>query len=296
MGVVCIAVRTYEHVHMHCASNRTTKTVESSPLIMQRKRQLDDASSSESGASSSDNDRRRDSEGNKRRKPGDCRRLWHPEWETTYLVLYDSKKDTCRCLKCNSRIDTVKKYNLQRHCENMHPDTKEWSDEKRKQFVQQAKQKLKQMQQCLSQTFVSSTLPQLASYKLGFTLVKHHKPLAFGEAITEWAISSDPESKVFQTMPKSRQTLTRRVSEMVDFIQTGNLAMIRSSPCWGIQMDESTDKSDFAQAIIYSRYADMESCCITTRFLTILRVEGSPNADDLYETLNQFIETRNLPK
>ena len=36
----------------------------------------------------------------------------------------------------------------------------------------------------------------------------HHKPLAFGEAVVEWAISSDPESKVFQTMPKSRQTHT----------------------------------------------------------------------------------------
>ena len=180
----------------------------------------------------------------------------------------------------------------------MHPDTKEWSDKKRKLFVQQAKQKLKQMQQCLSQTFVLSTLPlpQLASYKLGFTLVKHHKPLAFGEAVVEWATSSDPESKVFPTMPKSRQTLTRRVSEMADFIQTENLSKIQSSPCWGIQMDESTDKGDFAQAILYSRYADMESCCIRTNFLTILRVEGSPNADNLYETLNAYVESHTLPK
>ena len=103
------------------------------------------------------------------------------------------------------------------------------------------------MQQYLSQTFVSSTLPLLASYKLGFTLVKHHKPLAFGEAIAEWAISSDPESKV--DYAKSQQTLTQPVSEMADFIQSGNLAMIRSSPCWGIQMDESTGKGDIAQAI-----------------------------------------------
>ena len=43
-------------------------------------------------------------------------------------------------LKCNGRIDTVK-YNLQRHYESMHADTKEWSDEKWKLFVQQAKQK-----------------------------------------------------------------------------------------------------------------------------------------------------------
>ena len=65
---------------------------------------------------------------------------------------------------------------------------------------------------------VPSKLPQLASYKLGFTFIKHQKSLAFGEAVVEWACSSDPESKVFVAIPKSRQTLTQRVSEMSDFI------------------------------------------------------------------------------
>ena len=97
-------------------------------------------------------------------------------------------------------------------------------------------------------------------------------------------------------MPKSRQTLTRRVTEMADFIQAENLSKIQSSPCWGIQMGESTDKGDFAQVILYSRYADMESCCIRTNFLIVLRVEGSPNADNLYETLNAYVESHCLPK
>ena len=80
----------------------------------------------------------------------------------------------------------------------MHPETKEWSEEKRKLFVQQARDKLKKMRQCLSQTVVSSTLSQLASYKLGFTHVKHHKPLAFGEAVADWATSSDPSQRYFR--------------------------------------------------------------------------------------------------
>ena len=35
------------------------------------------------------------------RKPGDCRRLWHSEWGTAYLVRYDDKSNKCVCLKCN---------------------------------------------------------------------------------------------------------------------------------------------------------------------------------------------------
>lgn len=152
------------------------------------------------------------------------------------------------------------------------------------------------MQRAFVKTFNSTNLTQMASYKLSYTLVKHHKPLSFGEAIAEWAQSCDVESKVFKGMPRSRQTLTRRVTKIADVIQKENIRNIKSSPCWGIQMDESTDKGGFAQAIIYCRYVDMQACHIATRFLAILRIEGSPNAENLFQTFDQFVETEHLPK
>ena len=231
--------------------------------------------------------------GGKRRKEGDCMRLWHREWEVNFLVVYDKRSDTCTCYK---KIETVKKYTLQRHCERVHPDTKNWSTAKEKLFVEHVKHKMKQMQESLVHNFAPSKLPQIATYKLGFTPAKHQKSLNLGVAVVDWAASSDPDSKIFKTMPKSWQTLTRRVSEIAHFIQMEIRDNIRMSPCWGIQMDESTDKADHAQAIIYIRFANMESCCISTNFLTILRVEGSPNANNLYETLNDFVEAKSLPK
>ena len=146
------------------------------------------------------------------------------------------------------------------------------------------------------QNFAPSKLPQIATYKLGFSLAKHQKPLSLGVAVVDWVASSDADSKIFKTMPKSRQTLTRCVSEIAHFIQMEIRDNIRMSPCWGIQIDENTDKADHAQAIIYVRFANMESCSISTNFLTILRVEGSPNANGLYETLNDFVEAESLPK
>ena len=237
-----------------------------------------------------------ESHSEKRRKPGDCRRLWHPEWEVNFLVVYDKKNDTCTCLKCNNKIETVKKYALQRHCESVHPDTKDWSSSKHKLFVEHAKHKLKQMQQSLAHTLIPSKLPLLASYKLGFTLVKQQKALSLGEAVVDWAASSDPESKIFKSMPKSRQTLTRRVSEIGNFIQGEITNSVKLSLCWGIQMDESTDKADHCQVIMHSRFANMESCCISTNFLTILRIERSPNAENIFKALNEFVEKENLPK
>ena len=213
-----------------------------------------------------------------------------------FLVTYDKKTDTCTCLKCNKKIETVKKYTLQRHCETAHPDTKGWSSAKRKLFVDHAKHKLKQMQQSLTQNLVPSRLPLIATYKLGFTLAKQQKLLSLGEAVVDWASSSDPDSRVFKVMPKSRQTLTRRVSDIGRFIQREIRSSVIRSPCWGIQIDECTDKADHAQVIMYVRLANMESCCISTNFITLLRIEGSPNAANIYDALNEFVEAEGFPK
>ena len=81
---------------------------------------------------------------------------------------------------------------LQRHCESVHPETRDWSNTEKNLFLEQAKCRNKQIQQSLTQTRSSRKLPHLASYKLGITLAKHQKPLTFGETVIEWVIASDP--------------------------------------------------------------------------------------------------------
>ena len=61
-------------------------------------------------------------------------------------------------------------------------------------------------------------------------------------------------------------------------------------------MDKSTDSADHAQAVLYVRYPDVTNECVVTKFLTILRVQGSPTAENLYQTINTFIESSFIPK
>ena len=95
---------------------------------------------------------------------------------------------------------------------------------------------------------------------------------------------------------QSRQTITRRVTELAAYTQDENRRKILSSPAWGIQIDESTDKSGFAQVILYARFVDTDEGIIETKFVTILRVEGSPTAENLYGVLNTYVEAEGLPK
>ena len=100
--------------------------------------------------------------------------------------------------------------------------------------------------------------------------------LLFGEPIIYWAQSCDPDSKVFKKISRSRQTLTRRVTDLAAFIQEENRSHILTSAAWGIQMDESTNKSGHAQAFYCC--VDRDKGCVDTKYLTILRIVGSPNA------------------
>ena len=100
---------------------------------------------------------------------------------------------------------------------------------KRENFLLSEKSERQQMQNCPSGVCVSSKLPKLASFKLAFTLTQHYKPLSFGEHIIDWAQSCDPDSKVFKEIPRSRQTLTRNVTDLAAFIQDENRSHILTS-------------------------------------------------------------------
>ena len=193
-------------------------------------------------------------------------------------------------------IETVKKYSLQRHCERMHPEVLTWSLERRKLFISQAKHKLKKMNETLTSSLQPAALLGEATYKLGMTLVKHHKPVSFAEPMVNWAASCDPESRIFKNMPKSRQTISTRILDLSQYIESETLSGLHEAPAWSLLMDESMDSADHAQAVLYVRYPDITNECVVTKFLTILRVEGSPTAENLYQTTNDFIESKSIVK
>ena len=117
------------------------------------------------------------------------------------------------------------------------------------------------------------------------------------------------------------QTLERRVTDLAAFIQEENRSHILTSAAWGIQMDESTDKSGHAQAILYARFIDGDKGCVDKKFLTILRVTMAAldttvkittlpsgiqsvsmmqafrsEVQNIYSTLNEYVEVEDLPK
>jgi hypothetical protein len=56
-------------------------------------------------------------------------------------------------------------------------------------------------------------------------------------------------------------------------------------------MDESTDKRQFGQAMLYEQHIDTSK----QQLVAILRIKGLPNHNNLFSSLNGFV-TEELPK
>ena len=146
-------------------------------------------------------------------------------------------------------IETVEKYSLQRHREKIYPEVLTWNSERGSCLLHRQKISLI-MNETLTSSLQPATLLNEATYKLGMTLVKHHKPISFAEPMVNWAASCDPDSCIFKNMPKSRQTISRRITDTSKFIESETLSSLQGVPAWSLL---STDSADHAQAVLYIR-------------------------------------------
>ncbi|XP_064622578.1 protein FAM200A-like [Lineus longissimus] len=214
------------------------------------------------------------------------------------VVLEDTGK--CQCMKCGVSMK-VKQSVLKKHYTEKHGDTKDWTKERRRTFIQKWRDDNRKQKGQMNEAFGLKAGQRAASFRLGLMIAKAHLPYNSSEAIVTWASLSDPKSRIFgkeavKTFPKSRQTVTRRVGDLAEYIRDDNISNIRKSIAWSLMMDESTDKKCFGQAILYERHVDMSAMCVVEAFLAILRVKGSPNHNNLFTLINGFVTDKELPK
>jgi len=63
----------------------------------------------------------------------------------------------------------------------------------------------------------------------------------------------EKEAKIIKTIPLSNDTVSRRINDMAYDTKEQLVRRIRGSPCFGIQLNESTDVAGLAQLIVFVR-------------------------------------------
>ena len=142
----------------------------------------------------------------------------------------------------------------------------------------------------------------LTSYRLSHHILKTKKPFTLGEEVikpalqivAEQLLDKETERK-FQNIPLSDTTVSRRGFRMAEDLLEQLLCKIGKVPCYGLQLDESTDIGRRAQLLLFIRIPDTDSYNIVDEYLCCLDLEVNTSAEQVFSKLNEFMTEKQIP-
>lgn len=125
-------------------------------------------------------------------------------------------------------------------------------------------------------------------------IAKAKKPFNIGEELILPAakdicreLLGEAAVKKVAQVPLSASTVTRRIEDIAEDIETQLLERIQKSPWFAIQVDESTDIDNKAILLVYVRYLYQED--VNEDILCALFLPTNTTAAELFKSLNDYM-------
>ncbi|XP_077972271.1 protein FAM200B-like [Styela clava] len=184
----------------------------------------------------------------------------------------------------------MKPSKLLRHLESKHVGFKD----KPLEFFQRREQYYEEEMKLMRVSSTSSSDVLMASYLVASRIAKSNKPFTIGEQlilptckdICREVVSEAAAKKIAQ-VPLSARTVSRRVEDIAEYIESELIERINKSPWFALQCDESIDISDNANFLVYVRYLYQED--IHEDMLCLLLLPTKTTAAELFKFLNDYI-------
>ena len=230
------------------------------------------------------------------------------KWDETYLkygfFLPDDQilnaAPQPECLICSNRLSNsaLVPAKLQRHLEANHPayETKTIS------YFKHMKSSVRKQKDSFLGAVKTDQDLLLTSYRLSHYILKTKKPFTLGEEVIKPALQIvaeqllDKKTEIkFQNIPLSDTTVSRRGFHMAEDLLEQLLYKIGKVPCYGLQLDESTDVGGRAQLLVFIRFPDADSYNIVDEYLCCLDLEVKTTAEQVFNKLNEFMTEKQIP-
>ena len=130
---------------------------------------------------------------------------------------------------------------------------------------------------------------QILSKQLPFShgeLVKECIYLTMEQLLTHHKDSAKILSEI-KNLQLSRQTVARRSEVIGRHIKMKLRKMIKNAAVISICLDDSTDRNDLSQLVVFSRMV-LNKCVITNEILGLVALKNTTTSDDLYEALQEI--------
>uniref|UniRef100_A0A1A8ERQ8 DUF4371 domain-containing protein n=1 Tax=Nothobranchius korthausae TaxID=1143690 RepID=A0A1A8ERQ8_9TELE len=209
-----------------------------------------------------------------------------------FIAAGDCQAPSPLCVICGKQLsnEAMKPSKLLRHLETKHPSLKGKPLEyfERKKHEQEGQEKL------LRATTSTNVSALKASYLVANRIAKAKKPFTIGEDLILPAtkdicreLLGEAAVKKIAQVPLSASTVTRRIEEIADDINSQLLERINASPWYALQVDESTDIENKAILLVYVRYLYQED--LHEDMLCALSLPTKTTGEELFKSLDDYV-------
>lgn len=164
-----------------------------------------------------------------------------------------------RCVVCYEALSNkcMKPVKLKWHLETKHTSVKS----KPVEFFQRCIEKMNKEMKVVSNVGSATKKALQTSYITSLHIAKSGSPHSIGETLIlpvakdiVKTMFSEKLSKDIDLIPLSNDTVTRRINDMANNVESELISRIKESLFYSLQIDETTDVSSDAQLICYIRY------------------------------------------
>ena len=166
-------------------------------------------------------------------------------------------------------------------------------------FFERRKNDLKNEKKILTSFTGTNKQALEASYLVSLRIAKTGKSHTIGETLVLPAakdivktILGDAAAKKLDIVSLSNDTVSRRIHEMAAQVKEVLVQKVKKSKYFSLQIDESTDLTNFAQLMTYIRYDTAES--IEEEFLFCEALSSRTTSDEIFKKINQFVITNGI--
>ena len=141
----------------------------------------------------------------------------------------------------------------------------------------------------------------ISSFKIAHQLMVAKKPFTLAENVIKPCLEivarelhgGAAETEV-KKLSLSDNSMQRRCALIADSLKEQVLAKLHDAPCFGLQLDETTDITREAQLIVYVRFPDKKSDLIEDHYLYCIPVGVDTTATRIFSNFNHFFREHSI--
>ncbi|CAL9703956.1 unnamed protein product [Knipowitschia caucasica] len=243
----------------------------------------------------------------KQRKVDAENRVFKQEWTDTYLFVLPADSAKPVCLICSETVALIKSSNIKRHYETKHSTfshTYPPSSAIRSQKIADLKAQYARSSRIMVKTFTAQQRANECSLRIAWILGQHKKSFSDAmvvkecmSAVTETLLDGKQKEELcqkIQQIPLSASSATHKTQIVTRDVLAQLDEAIKKAECIGLAVDESTDRTDNAQLVVFVRFFNKEEKKMFEDLLGVATLESNTRGEDIYKAIKKMLTERGI--